>query len=123
MRYEIERYLKIPSASNPVWVADGNSIAYISNHTGVPQIWLVRAEGGEPQVDRITRPLMVIHGRNDPRVPVGEAEQIVESLVKRGKEVEYLCYEDEGHGVVKFDNKLDCYSRAASFLKRHLQVE
>lgn len=75
------------------------------------------------KVDRITCPLMVIHGRNDPRVPVGEAEQIVESLAKRGKEVEYLCYEDEGHGVVKFDNKLDCYSRVASFLKRHLQVE
>ena len=71
-------------------------------------------------VDRITAPLLVIHGANDPRVPVGEAEQIVERLQARDHPVEYLRYEDEGHGLVKLSNKLDAYPRVAAFLERHL---
>ena len=68
----------------------------------------------------ITAPLMVIHGANDPRVPVGQAEQIVSNLESRGIAVEYLCYGDEGHGIMKLTNKLHCYPRVAAFLKKHL---
>jgi dipeptidyl aminopeptidase/acylaminoacyl peptidase len=75
------------------------------------------------KADRIRCPLMVIHGARDPRVPVGEAEQIVESLRSRGREVEYLRYEDEGHGIIKIANKLDCYEKVAVFLKKHLRVD
>lgn len=75
------------------------------------------------KADRIVCPLMVIHGANDPRVPIGEAEQIVESLRKRGREVQYLRYEDEGHGIMNLANKLDCYSKVASFFKKHLGVD
>ena len=63
---------------------------------------------------------MVIHGANDPRVPVSEAEQVVEALRERGGEVEYLRYEDEGHGIQRLRNRLDCYPRVAAFLERHL---
>ena len=72
------------------------------------------------KVDRIEAPLMVVHGANDPRVPVEEAEQIVEALQARGREVEYLRYEDEGHGLVRLPNRLDAYPRVAAFLERHL---
>ena len=75
------------------------------------------------KVDKIVAPLMVIHGANDPRVPVSEAEQIVESLTKRGVPVQYLHYEDEGHGLSKLKNKLDCYPQVAEFLKKHLMPE
>ncbi|MDH7485973.1 MAG: S9 family peptidase [Anaerolineae bacterium] len=71
-------------------------------------------------VDKIRAPLMVIHGANDPRVPLGEAEQIVEALRARGVPVEYLRYEDEGHGLVKLKNRLDAYPKVADFLDRHL---
>jgi len=64
---------------------------------------------------------MVIHGANDPRVPVGEAEQIVTALKKRAVPVEYLRYEDEGHGLVKLKNRLDAYSKMAAFLDRYLK--
>src|SRR5207237_173021 len=47
-----------------------------------------------PHVERIAAPLMVLHGANDPRVPVGEAEQIVNTLRARGRHVEYLRFED-----------------------------
>jgi dipeptidyl aminopeptidase/acylaminoacyl peptidase len=71
-------------------------------------------------IDRIAAPLMVIHGANDPRVPVGEAEQIVAGLRERGRPVEYLRFEDEGHGLVKLPNRIRAYTAVATFLDRYL---
>ena len=72
-------------------------------------------------LDAIAAPLMVIHGANDPRVPVHEAEQIVAALRGRERPVEYLRYEDEGHGIVKFKNRVDLIPRIVAFLQRHLK--
>jgi dipeptidyl aminopeptidase/acylaminoacyl peptidase len=72
-------------------------------------------------VDKITCPMMVIHGANDPRVPVEEAQQIVAALRKRSVPVEYLRYEDEGHGLVKLKNRLDAYPKMADFLDKYLK--
>jgi dipeptidyl aminopeptidase/acylaminoacyl peptidase len=72
-------------------------------------------------VDRIKCPMMVIHGANDPRVPIGEAEQIVAALKKRGIPVEYLRYEDEGHGLARLKNRLDAYPKMADFLDKYLK--
>ncbi|MCL2498150.1 MAG: S9 family peptidase [Symbiobacteriaceae bacterium] len=74
-------------------------------------------------IDKVKTPLMVIHGRNDPRVPVTEAIQMAERLQQRGIEVPLLIYEDEGHGVTKLSNRLDCYPKVAEFLKKHLKIE
>jgi dipeptidyl aminopeptidase/acylaminoacyl peptidase len=67
-------------------------------------------------VDAIRAPLFVIHGRNDPRVPVGEAEQLVANLGRRGVRHELLIYDDEGHGLARLANQLDAYPRAIEFL-------
>ncbi len=72
-------------------------------------------------VDRIKCPMMVIHGANDPRVPIAEAEQIVAALKKRNIPVEYLRYEDEGHGLAKLKNRLDAYPKMANFLDKYLK--
>ncbi|WP_047865219.1 S9 family peptidase [Rubrobacter aplysinae] len=72
------------------------------------------------KAEEIAAPLMVIHGKNDPRVPVGEAEQIVERVRESGGEVEYLLYEDEGHGLAKLENRLEAYPKIADFLDVHL---
>ncbi len=72
------------------------------------------------KAEQITAPLMVIHGKNDPRVPVGEAEQIVDRVRNNGGAVEYLLYEDEGHGLAKLGNRLDAYPKIAAFLDEHL---
>jgi dipeptidyl aminopeptidase/acylaminoacyl peptidase len=72
-------------------------------------------------VDKIKCPMMVIHGANDPRVPIEEAEQIVAALKKRNVPVEYLRYEDEGHGLAKLKNRLDAYPKIAAFLDKHLK--
>jgi dipeptidyl aminopeptidase/acylaminoacyl peptidase len=67
-------------------------------------------------VDRLRAPLLVIHGRNDPRVPLGEAEQIHAVARAKGLRSELLVYDDEGHGLAKLANRLDAYPRVAAFL-------
>ena len=67
-------------------------------------------------VDAIRAPLFVIHGRNDPRVPLSEAEQLVASLERRGVRHELCTYDDEGHGLARLANQLDAYPRAIQFL-------
>ena len=71
-------------------------------------------------IDRIQAPLMVIHGANDPRVPVQEAEQIVSTLRSRGREVDYLRYEDEGHGLAKAKNRADAWPKVVRFFEKHM---
>jgi dipeptidyl aminopeptidase/acylaminoacyl peptidase len=67
-------------------------------------------------VDAITASLFVVHGANDPRVPIGEAEQIVSALGARGVAVEYLRFEDEGHGLAKRSNLIKAFRAIGRFL-------
>src|SRR5947209_7445885 len=71
-------------------------------------------------VDRITAPLMVIHGANDPRVPLSEAEQMVAALEARGRQVRFLRFDDEGHGLIKLKNRLVAYPQISEFLDEYL---
>lgn len=71
-------------------------------------------------VDKIKAPLFVIHGANDPRVPLSEAEQIVKTVKEKGGIAELLVYPDEGHGLAKLKNRLDAYPKVADFLAKHV---
>jgi dipeptidyl aminopeptidase/acylaminoacyl peptidase len=68
----------------------------------------------------IRAPLLVLHGRNDPRVPVTEAEQIVATLEDLGRTVELIVFDDEGHGLVRRENQLVGWGRAVEFLNENL---
>ena len=72
------------------------------------------------QVDKIQAPLLVIQGANDPRVPQHEADQIVEALKGRGLPVDYILFEDEGHGIAKLPNRVVAYTRIVEFLDAHI---
>jgi acetyl esterase/lipase len=67
-------------------------------------------------LDQLRAPLFVIHGANDPRVPLSEAEQVVEALAARGIPHELRVYADEGHGLAKRANRKDAYPAAIGFL-------
>ena len=67
-------------------------------------------------VDAIRAPLFVIHGRNDPRVPLSETQQLAASLEQRRVRCELRIYDDEGHGLARLANQLDAYPRAIEFL-------
>jgi dipeptidyl aminopeptidase/acylaminoacyl peptidase len=72
------------------------------------------------RIDQVRAPLFIIHGANDPRVPLSEAEQIHAALTSRGQECELLVYGDEGHGLAKRANRADAVPKAVAFLARHL---
>lgn len=69
---------------------------------------------------RIRTPLLVAQGARDVRVPAQESEQIVRAVRERGGVVEYLCFEREGHGIQKLENRLTLAQHVTSFLRRHL---
>jgi len=66
--------------------------------------------------ERISRPLLIVHGKNDPRVPLDEAEQIVNRVRSKGGDVWYLQASDEGHGFRKKPNRDAYYRTFAQFL-------
>ena len=71
-------------------------------------------------LDDMVAPLFVIHGANDPRVPLSEARQIAAALGAKGIACELRVYDDEGHGLAKRVNRLDAYPAAMDFLIRTL---
>ena len=68
----------------------------------------------------IKAPLFIIHGRNDPRVPMGEAGQIMETMQRLGREAHLVAFDDEGHGLVKLQNRIAGYSAALEFVTYHV---
>ena len=93
------------------------------------------AELGNPETDEeylhsisplfhannIVRPLMVLQGANDPRVPQVESDEIVAAVRANGVPVEYMVFEDEGHGFVKKENQIEGYRAILDFLDTHLK--
>jgi pimeloyl-ACP methyl ester carboxylesterase len=103
----------------------------------VPETWkpFMRFLVGDPETERdfllersprtyidgLACPLLVIQGKNDPRVLEVESRQLVEELRAQGKQVDYLMFEDEGHDILKHENKVRCYNAITDFFKQHLR--
>jgi len=103
----------------------------------IPETWkpYFALAVGDPQkdkeflIDRSPRthignlrcPLFVIQGKNDPRVVERESRDLVDRLRETGKDVEYLMFEDEGHDVLTFVNRVRCYNEIAEFFRKHLR--
>lgn len=101
----------------------------------VPEFWkpMMREWLGDPEEDRerltqdspitylsqMTKPMLVVQGANDPRVVKAESDQIVEALRQRGVAVEYVVFDDEGHGFMKKENEITAYRQVVEFLDRH----
>ncbi|HXG59014.1 MAG TPA: S9 family peptidase [Thermoanaerobaculia bacterium] len=73
------------------------------------------------KLDRVKTPLLVLHGANDTNVPVVEAEQVVETLKKRGVPVEYVLFPDEGHGWRKTPNRIRSAVEITKFFVKYLK--
>jgi dipeptidyl aminopeptidase/acylaminoacyl peptidase len=72
-------------------------------------------------IHQMTCPLLVIQGKNDPRVVEAESRLLVEELRGMGKEVDYLMFEDEGHDVLKFENRVRCYNGIVALFEKYLR--
>jgi len=114
-------------------VGIANFNTFLRNTGSYRRKWRI-AEYGDPQRDyeflesisplnrvaQIVTPLLIIHGANDPRVPVSEAYQLSEALKGRGVPVETLIFEDEGHGIKKLSNRLIAYKVILNFLNKYM---
>ena len=80
----------------------------------------LRAKSPLFHTEHIVKPLMVLQGANDPRVLKVESDEIVEAVKARGIPVEYVVFEDEGHGFVKKENQIRGYKAILDFVETYL---
>ena len=73
--------------------------------------------------DQISKPMLVVAGKNDPRVPYTESEQIVAAARKKGVEVWYLLADNEGHGYARKDNTDFYFYATVRFLQEVLKLQ
>lgn len=71
--------------------------------------------------DKITQPLLVIQGANDPRVKIEQADQIVKNMRARGIDVPYMVKYNEGHGFAHEENRIELYKTMMGFFAQHLK--
>jgi dipeptidyl aminopeptidase/acylaminoacyl peptidase len=71
-------------------------------------------------VSKITKPMFVVQGKNDPRVPITESEQMVEAIRKNRGPVWYLVADDEGHGFAKKRNQDIQFASTVLFVQKYL---
>lgn len=71
--------------------------------------------------DRITRPIIILQGANDPRVLQAESDDMVSAIRQNNGTVEYIIFEDEGHGFTKNTNRIRGWNAILSFLESHLR--
>lgn len=112
---------------------------WIRTLESIPSWWEARRKAlykeiGHPEKDReylrsisplfhaenIIQPLMVIQGANDPRVIKEESDDIVQAVKENDVPVEYIVFEDEGHGFLKKENRIEAYKSIGDFLDQHL---
>ena len=72
-------------------------------------------------VDKITKPLFVVQGANDPRVNINESDQVVTNLRDRGFDVPYMVKYNEGHGFSHEENRIELYKAMMGFFAKHLK--
>jgi len=82
---------------------------------------LYRERSPLTHASKIRAPLLILQGENDPRVPRGEAEQVVKALRDGGKTHQYHVYPGEGHGFRVTENRIDSLRRALDWFDRHLR--
>ena len=73
--------------------------------------------------DKITKPVIVLQGANDPRVLQVESDEMVEAVREKGGIAEYVLFDDEGHGFTKTANQIRGWNAVLAFLDKHLKGE
>jgi len=104
----------------PPWWESGRKALY--DEIGNPETELERLKATSPvfHADKIRKPLIVIQGKNDPRVLKAESDDLVEAVRKNGVPVEYVVFDDEGHGFTKKKNQIVAYAAILEFLNKNM---
>jgi dipeptidyl aminopeptidase/acylaminoacyl peptidase len=93
---------------------------YVGNPNDPEDRRRMKAKSPLFRVDQIKRPLLIIQGAHDARVKQQESDQIVTAMREASKEVEYILFEDEGHSLRNWQNRIIFYRKLEDFLAGHL---
>jgi len=108
--------------SIPAWWTDFREALYAEiGDPNVPEdIERMKERSPLLHAERIIKPLLVVQGANDPRVLQVESDEIVERVRANGVPVEYVVFEDEGHGFRNRDNRIEASEAYLAFFREHL---
>jgi dipeptidyl aminopeptidase/acylaminoacyl peptidase len=118
--FGVSNWVRTLQSIPPYWEAERKSL-YAEIGDPVTQAQMLRDISPLFHADKIVRPLMVLQGANDPRVIKPESDEIVDAIKKKGGVVEYVVFDDEGHGFTKKANEIKAYQAILEFLDKHLR--
>jgi dipeptidyl aminopeptidase/acylaminoacyl peptidase len=118
--FGISNWVRTLQGIPPYWEAERKSL-YTEIGDPNTQVDMLREISPLFHADKITKPLMVLQGKNDPRVIKPESDEIVEAIKKKNGIVEYVVFDDEGHGFTKKANEIRAYKSILDFLDKYLK--
>jgi dipeptidyl aminopeptidase/acylaminoacyl peptidase len=104
----------------PYWEAQRKSL-YKEIGDPTTQVEMLKEISPLFHADKITKPLIVLQGANDPRVIKPESDEIVDAIKKKNGVVEYVVFDNEGHGFTKKANEIRAYKAILDFLDKQLK--
>ena len=120
--YGVTNWLRTLKSIPPWWESFKDALY---EEMGDPNVDSVRLHRISPlfHAHKVTKPTMVLQGATDPRVLQVESDEMVEAIKKNNVPVEYVLFEDEGHGFVKKENQIEAYSKILTFLDEYLKKD
>lgn len=118
--FGVSNWVRTLQSIPPYWESFRKSLY---KEIGDPETQLEMLKASSPlfHADKIRRPLIVLQGANDPRVIKPESDEIVEAAKKSGVPVEYVVFDNEGHGFTKKANEIRANKAILEFLDKHLR--
>src|SRR3954452_14345077 len=116
--FGVSNWVRTLQSIPPYWEAQRKSL-YAEIGDPNTQLDMLREISPLFHADKITKPLLVLQGANDPRVIKPESDDIVAAVRKNGVPIEYLVFRDEGHGFTKKKNRIEGFRAILQFLDKH----
>lgn len=118
--FGVSNWVRTLQSIPPYWEAERKSL-YAEIGDPNTQLEMLREISPLFHADKITKPLIVLQGANDPRVIKPESDEIVEAIKKKKGVVEYVIFDNEGHGFTKKANEIRGNKAILDFLDKHLK--
>ena len=118
--FGVSNWVRTLQSIPPYWESQRKAL-YKEIGDPATQMEHLRATSPLFHADKIRRPLIVLQGANDPRVIKPESDEIVEAVKKNNVPVEYVVFDNEGHGFTKKANEIRANQAVLEFLDKHLK--
>lgn len=118
--FGVSNWVRTLQSIPPYWESERKSL-YSEIGDPTKQEKMLREISPLFHADKVTKPLIVLQGANDPRVIKPESDEIVDAIKKKNGIVEYVVFDNEGHGFTKKANEIRAYKAILDFLDKYLK--